>query len=365
MTRLLSMKALALVAGASLCVASSAAPPLSGMRIAAVRDGKVCVSLDGGALHCFGSAASKARLPAWSRDGTRIAYIDQSDPGAALAWLVVTNPNGQPLSRLPIKPLALGEVRSGMRFVESLEWLDSDRVVASGTINPSSTESLVFDLGRGAVVAEYVDDGRGASFSPDGRHVLLVEGAPHFSGPGGRAPVLSLNGQAVLADLHADPGAVGPVRWSADGTRFALTARDAAGRRRLVVGHAQTKAARWVDLPSPPSDADPAPELFWSGHELHVQRLVPVEKRERATEAKGKAPGARPLSVDDQVLSSDPRDGTWKRADKPAANPFQAAARLRSATLGHSLPADVQDADLWCRACALDQIARRRGAAAD
>ncbi|MBB2486904.1 hypothetical protein H5407_16875 [Mitsuaria sp. WAJ17] len=122
-------------------------------------------------------ASSRARLPAWSRDGSRIAYIDDADPGSALAWLVVIDPQGRALSRLPIKPLAVGEGCSGMRFVESLEWLGSDRVVASGSLNPSSTESLVFDLGRNAVVAEYVDDGRGASFSPDGRHVLLVEGA--------------------------------------------------------------------------------------------------------------------------------------------------------------------------------------------
>lgn len=365
MNRLLSMMAVALVAGASLSAGSSAAPSLSGLRIAAVRDGQVCVSLDGGALHCFGTTASRARLPAWSRDGSRIAYFDDADPGSALAWLVVIDPQGRALTRLPIKPLAAGEVRSGMRFVESLEWLGSDRVVASGSLNPSSTESLVFDLGRNAVVAEYMDDGRGASFSPDGRHVLLVEGAPHFTSGDTRAPVLSLNGQAVLAGLPVDLSAIGPVRWSADGTRFALTARDASGLHRLVLGHAQTKAARWVDLPPAPSDAAPAPELFWSGHDLHVQRLVPGERQGAASEAKGSAPGARQLRMDDHVLSTDQRESRWKRVAEPAVNPVHAAATLRATTLGHSLPAGVLDADVWCKSCALDLVARRRGDAAD
>ncbi|MBB2486903.1 hypothetical protein H5407_16870 [Mitsuaria sp. WAJ17] len=177
--------------------------------------------------------------------------------------------------------------------------------------------------------------------------------------------MLSLNGQAVLAGLLVDLAAIGPARWSADGTRFALTARDASGRHRLVLGHAQTKAARWVDLPPVKSDAAPAPELFWSGHDLHVQRLVPGERQGVASEAKGSAPGARQLRMDDHVLSTDQRDSSWKRVAEPAANPVHAAATLRATTQGHSLPAGVLDADVWCRSCALDLVARRRGDAAD
>lgn len=365
MNRLLSTMAMALAAGASLSAEPAAAAPLPGLRIAAVRDGQVCVSLDGGALRCFGQASSRARLPAWSRDGERVAYIDEAEPGAALAWLVVTGPQGQPLVRLPIKPLADGEVRSGMRAVEALEWLGSERVVVSGTLNPSSTESLVFDVGRAAVVAEYVDDGRGASFSPDGRHVLLVEGAPHFTGAQARAPVLSLDGKAVLEGLHADLAELGPVRWSTDGTRFALTARDAAGRHRLVLGHAQTSAAHWVDLPPSSPGASAAPALFWSGHELHVQRLVLVGKGRAAVQTARSAPGARQLGIEDQVLSAEQGRSAWKRVPEPVINPVRAAAQLRSAALGQALPAGVVDADVWCRACVLNQVARRRGDAAD
>lgn len=369
MNRLLSMITTALAAGTSLAALPPAAPPPSGMRIAAVRDGQVCVSLDGGVLQCFGPASSKARLPTWSRDGGRIAYIDEAEPGTALAWLVVINPQGQPLARLPIHPLADGEVRSGMRFVETLEWLGTDRLVVSGSLNPSSTESLVFDLNRAAVVADYIDDGRGASFSPDGRHVLLVEGAPHFTGAPARAPVLSLDGRPVLGGLHADLAELGPVRWSPDSARFALTARDAAGRHRLVLGHAQTSVVRWMDLPPARPGASPAPMLFWSGQALHVQRLVPVEKGRAALEtsgsasgsATGSAPGGRPLGVDDQVLRADRPGGSWQRVAEAAVNPVQTAATLRSATLAHALPAGVTDADVWCRACALDHVARRRG----
>ncbi len=83
MNRRLSMITTALAAGTSLAALPPAAPAPSGMRIAAVRDGKVCVSLDGGVLQCFGPASSKARLPTWSRDGGRIAYIDEAEPGPA------------------------------------------------------------------------------------------------------------------------------------------------------------------------------------------------------------------------------------------------------------------------------------------
>ncbi|MGM9513009.1 hypothetical protein ACS5PK_02025 [Roseateles sp. DB2] len=351
---------IAAVISASLSNGSVAAQAMSGVRIAAVHDGSVCASVDGAAMRCFGQASSKARLPVWSRDGTRIAFVDDADPALALAWLVVLDQHGQQLSRLPIKPLAAGEVQSGLRFVESLEWLDADRVVVSGTINPSSTESLVFDLSRRAVVAEYVDDAQGASFSPDGRHVLLVDGAPHFAAAAARAPVLRLDGRPVLSSLSADLGAIGPVRWSADGSRFALTARDASGHHRLVLGNAPANTAHWIDLPASKSEADAPPALFWSGQDLHVQRLLPAGQQGAAAEGGRAAPGARTQTLEDLVLVGAPGGRRWKRMTVPAPNPQRAAAILRSESLRHSLPPGFGDADVWCRACVLDKVARRR-----
>lgn len=351
---------MAAVISASLSSASVAAEPMSSLRIAAVRDGAVCASVDGGALRCFGQASSRARLPVWSRDGTKIAFVDDADPAVALAWLVVLDQHGQPLSRLPIKPLAAGEVQGGMRFVESVEWLGTDRVVVSGTINPSSTESLVYDLSRRVVVAAYVDDAQGASFSPDGRHVLLVDGAPHFTAAAARAPVLRLDGRPVLSGLPADPGALGPVRWSADRSRFAFMARDASDGDRVVLGDVPGGGAGWVDLPASKSEAPTLPALFWSGQDLHVQRLVPAGQQGAAVEGRGAAPGARQQLLEDLVLVGPTGRRRWKRMAEPAPNPLRAAEAFRNEALRHSLPPGAQDADVWCKACALDAMTRRR-----
>ena len=62
-------------------------------------------------------------------------------------------------------------------------------------------------------------------------------------------------------------------------------------------------------------------------------------------EGAGNGPGSRRLGVDDQVLSTERGESTWKRVAEPAVNPFRAAANLRAATLGHSLPAGIVDAD--------------------
>lgn len=310
-------------------------------------------------MRCLGTGLSKARLPVWSRDGTRIAYIDEADPASALAMLVVIDQHGQVQSRIAIKPIVKGEVPSGMRFVESLEWIGNDRVVASGSVNPSSTENLVFDLLTHSVVGEYIDDARGAAFSPDGRHVLLVDGSPHFAAAGTHAPALRLDGQEVLEGFHADSGVTGQVRWSADGTRFALTAHDATGKTRLVLGHAPTRSARWVDLPAAASDSDRTSALFWSGSRLHLQRLSTTVQ---ASTGRMAGPGARSATTEEHVLDASQRASVWKRSTAAAVDPVRAAAELRSAALmGSLLTTGAKDADVWCSGCALDKVARRHG----
>ncbi len=353
----------ALVA-ASLAAAGPALAAGPAMRMALVRDGSVCASVDGSPLRCFATGSSKPRLPVWSRDGNRIAFIDDGAPANALASLVVIDVHGQVQSRTALKPVASGEVRSGMRFVESLQWLSADRVVVSGSINPSSTEHLVVDLLRGGVVAEHVDDAGGASFSPDGQHVLTIDGAPHFSAPASRAPVLRLDGQELLKGLPADTAAMGRARWAADGNAFALAAQPASGPWRLVLGQVATGGARWVDLPFDWGAGSKAPTLFWSGTELHLQRLVPAP-RTGAAAATAAAPGARAQSVEDWVWSGPLQAGAWKRAAVPALDPARAAAALRAAALAVSPVPGALDADLWCTGCALDRVARRSGADPD
>lgn len=335
------------------------ASPLSGVKIAAVRDGEVCVSADGGALSCLGSTAPKARLPVWSRDGTKIAYIGYADSETALAWLMVVDQHGQVQSRIAIKPVVKGEVSSGMRAVESLEWIGSDRVVVSGSVNPSCSESLVVDLQQNSVVGGYIDNARGASFSPDGRHVVTIDGAPHFSAKTARAPVLRLDGREVLKGLHPDLGGASSVRWSADGSNFALIANDYSGHIRLLLGYAPSNFVRWVDFPVSASSEVKKTTLFWSGGDLHLQRVVAYKEPMMAGSKKQSvALGARNLTFEESVLVAGQHNSTWKRSSSFGISPVRAASGVRSAVLGKALPPDVHDVDVWCTGCALDKVSR-------
>ncbi|MFC0134313.1 hypothetical protein CR105_26980 [Massilia eurypsychrophila] len=132
-----------------------------------------------------------------------------------------------------------------MRFVDALEWIAADRLVVSGSINPSSSEYLVFDLLTGAVVGGYVDDAQGAEFSPDDQHVITVSGAPDFTARGSRAPVLKLDDQPVVGGLNVDLAFAKKPSWSADSRSFAIAARDASGQMRVVLG--ETGFCRVVD----------------------------------------------------------------------------------------------------------------------
>ncbi|MCM8580719.1 hypothetical protein [Accumulibacter sp.] len=344
----------------SFVVAALAAPNVPTMRFAAVRDGAVCVSVDNIALRCLSAANSKARLPVWSRDGSRIAYVDEASPGSALAWLVVIDQHGQVLSRLPIKSVDNGEVRSGMRFVEALEWVAADRLVVSGSINPSSTEYLVFDLLSGTVVGGYIDDAHGAAFSPDGQHVLTVNGAPHFTAPRSRAPALMLDEQPVVSDLDPDLTSAGKPSWSTDSRSFAMAARDAAGRMRMVLGKAASKTVRWDDLPFPVVETDRAPTVFWVGNELYIQRIVTAPRTAPSGKSQKGGPGARNEAVENFVLAVGTRGAAWKRVTEPVVAPAKAAAALRASAAATQRAASAQqDLDVWCSGCELDAVPRR------
>ena len=122
---------------AAIIGSAHAAQPL---HIAFVQDRAICTIIDSAPTNCFGAVNVQISLPVWSRDGTKIAYIENTNSAQALATLVIVDKFGQGLSRTAIKPLPNGEVRSGMRFVESVEWIGPEQVAVSGSVNPSTTE---------------------------------------------------------------------------------------------------------------------------------------------------------------------------------------------------------------------------------
>lgn len=101
--------------------------------------------------------------------------------------------------------------------------------MVSGTVNPSSTEYIVVDIANIKVTNEFVADGFGASFSPDGLSYAAVTGAPHFSQKDSHAPALIVNGRR-LANLVPDGAVVAGVPiWAPDGSTIAIPLRNTAG----------------------------------------------------------------------------------------------------------------------------------------
>ena len=81
-----------------------------------------------------------------------------------------------------------------MNYVERIEWLTADKIAAAASINPSTDDTLVFDLRAGKVLMDYTDDYTddhgGAVFSSDGEHVADVTGALHWTPDSESAPEL-------------------------------------------------------------------------------------------------------------------------------------------------------------------------------
>ena len=128
---------------------------------AAVVKGKSLCLVERTAANCLKPGLGDVRLPLWSKDGEKVAFIESTPATQALAMLRVVDRHGQSQLALPIKPVVHGETNSGMRAVESLQWVDAHRIAVSGSVNPSSQETLVVDLQQGSVSDEYIDDGGG------------------------------------------------------------------------------------------------------------------------------------------------------------------------------------------------------------
>jgi hypothetical protein len=132
-------------------------------------------------------------LPVWSKDGTRIAYIADIDKHRALAdLLVIDSHSGSKITDVLIRPVTTGEGED-MRFIETLEWLTPDKIVAAGSVNLSTEKGVIIDLITGKEVMNYYDDSGSAVYSPDGSHVAYISGAPHFSPESLQNPTLNID----------------------------------------------------------------------------------------------------------------------------------------------------------------------------
>ena len=348
----------------ALSVTALAAYAAPTVRVVMVKGTEICVKQDRSPLTCFPGSAVGKSLPVWSKDGTKIAYIEAKDPAFALASLVVIDQHGQVIQTMPIKPNVPGEVQSGMRFVESVEWLTSDSVVVSGTVNPSTTEYNVFDLVTGKPSKEFFDDGGGAAFSPDGRHFASVSGGPHFTLESDRDHKLNVDGTPVF-------DAQGPNReqisfrdtpkWSADGKSLVVPAFDKEKRSNSMVHwDARSKRASMISLPF---SAAASEEFFWKGASLYVKRKV-VEPRSGTTSISSAAPaptvkGMANTVTEAWVLSNNAAS-RWKKVDASSAvNPAAMARDFRAQLRQQNRTAETKDPDFWCADCELTKLPRR------
>ena len=177
---------------------SASQPSHPSIRVVAIQDNRLCIQLEDRSIDCDASDKSIKTLPTWSKDGLRIAYFSPDISDRRLGQLVLVDQHRSVVTQIPVKPMAPGFVHSGMRYVETVEWLDGNLIAVSGTINPSSTEYNILDISTGKTILEFVDDGFGAAFSQDGKLYASVSGGPHFTPAKSRELKLNVNGAAIV-----------------------------------------------------------------------------------------------------------------------------------------------------------------------
>jgi len=278
--------------------------------------------------------------PLWSKDGTKIAFSRKIDRAVALADLVVVDPeNGRTLADIRICPVTSDTpaVQCGMNYVERIEWLTADKIAAAASINPSTDDTLVFDLRAGKVLMDYTDDytddNGGAVFSSDGEHVADVTGALHWTPDSESAPELDIGYQRVYPAKGVHVTLLSQAAWSDDGKEVAVVAEDYKSKRRSIVVCGLKGACESTALPAGKWDPDESYQIQWNGGRVY------------ATAPEGTWSCQRGDSI--AVVSSPPPDL------KGVATGLTAGLREQIQNLGGKEP------DFWCADCALAKLPRQ------
>jgi hypothetical protein len=316
-------------------------------RVVFVRNKQICLTGPSKAVNCLAGDNRDKLLPVWSREGDRIAYVEIGSTPSALATLFVIDPQGKRLGEVPLKVVEKGEIRSGMRQVESLEWIAGNRLVASGSINPSSTEHLVVDTSQMKVVDELVSDGFGATFSPDGLSYIAVTGQPHFTKKESRSPSLIINSHR-LPNLVPDQAEIaGAPSWAPDGSTVAIPLRYAASTSSAEVEFTvlwlqDSKEKRSIVVPANTR------KLAWGASGLIATTLAP-----------GQQAGA--VQVWELPIVTRPfQMSGWRLVNRLPSVDAENRGRKLTAELRGWLKMDSESGiDIWCKGCDLSGLPRR------
>lgn len=181
------------------------------------------------------------RLPAWSLDGQRLAFIRLADVGQGTLHVVGT-PGAEPaLVRPDPFPLATGLAWAPDGGSVLVSWMRGTRpVVSLVDVRTGITTDLPY--ARGVTAASFRP--------PDGRELLFVGGEPGSSDGQGIFAFDRTSG-TIRPIVEPAPGAIiqGEPAWSPDGSRLAYAVSVPRGASRAFTVAAEGGAPRPLDAP--------------------------------------------------------------------------------------------------------------------
>ncbi len=295
--------------------------------------------------------------PLWSKDGTKIAFERKIDRGVAFDNLMVIDPEtGQTLANLLICPTS-PEEGYAIRFIEGIEWLTGDKIAAKGSIDPSSTQTFVYDINTGKELMDYVDNDGGAVFSLDGEHAASQNGSPHWTPEPDREPELEIDDERVYPATGIHVRLLSDPVWSEDSARVAVVAEGYESKQRSVVVCGLKGGCQSTVLPTTVKpDPDDRFRIQWNNGRVYVTFPAAILPWAHGTvtqttwslqpgDAKAVVSASQP-SVYDSQLSY--QNQIQKLGGDAAVNLLKQIQKLGGI-----------EPDLWCQDCALAKLPRK------
>ncbi len=174
--------------------------------------------------------------PLWSKDGRKIAFVREIDKSVALEGLIVIDPEtGKTLSDIRICPVSTDDEIYDIRYIQGIEWQTDDKIAAVGNVNPSTTQTFVYELRTGKELMDYPDDDGGAVFSPNGEHAATEDGMQHWLSDAEREPELDIDNQRIYPAKSVHVSLLSKPAWSENSEKVAIVAEDYLSNQMRVV----------------------------------------------------------------------------------------------------------------------------------